>query len=178
MWIITDIVTPLCVGFYTTLKHLFRRPFTEQYPEYKRPLPERSRARIILTRDPRGYERCVACYLCSGICPVNCISMQSAEDTYGRRYAAWFRINFARCIYCGLCEQACPTSAIQLTPAFEHITRDTLKMVYEKEDLLVEHCGKDPDYDFYAHAGVVTTLLGKGEHIGEEPPVNVRTNMP
>ena len=91
-------------GFATTFRHLFRKPVTEAYPEYKRPLPERSRARIVLTRDPDGEERCVACYLCSGVCPVSCISMQSAEREDGRRYAAWFRINFARCIYCGLCE--------------------------------------------------------------------------
>ena len=89
----------LARGFATVLKHLFRGPVTEQYPEYKRPLPIRSRARIVLTRDPDGNERCVACYLCSGVCPVNCISMQSAEREDGRRYPRWFRINFARCIY-------------------------------------------------------------------------------
>ena len=29
----------LGTGFFTTFRHLFRRPITEQYPEYKRPLP-------------------------------------------------------------------------------------------------------------------------------------------
>ncbi len=86
-------------GFLTVYIHFFRRPVTEQYPEYVRPLPVRSRARIILTRDPDGEERCVACYLCSGVCPVSCISMQSAQRDDGRRYPRWFRINFARCIY-------------------------------------------------------------------------------
>ncbi len=86
-------------GFFMLFIHLFRRPVTEEYPEYLRPLPVRSRARIILTRDPDGDERCVACYLCSGVCPVSCISMQSAEREDGRRYPRWFRINFARCIY-------------------------------------------------------------------------------
>ena len=168
----------IAAGFATTFKHLFRKPITEQYPEFKRQLPIRTRARIILTRDPDGGERCVACYLCSGVCPVSCISMQSAEREDGRRFAAWFRINFARCIYCGLCEEACPTSAIQLTPMFETCERDILKLVYEKEDLLVNHGGKDPDYNFYEHAGIVTALGGKGEHIGEAKPVNVRSNMP
>jgi len=168
----------IAVGFATTLKHLFRKPITEEYPEFKRRLPARTRARIVLTCDPDGGERCVACYLCSAVCPVSCISMQSAEREDGRRYAAWFRINFARCIYCGLCEEACPTSSIQLTPMFETCERDILKLVYEKEDLLVNHGGKDPDYDFYRHAGVVTAVGGKGEHIGEDRPVNVRSNMP
>ncbi|MGD2270016.1 MAG: NADH-quinone oxidoreductase subunit NuoI [Desulfobacterales bacterium] len=168
----------LVVGFATTLKHLFRRPITEAYPEYKRPLPDRSRARIILTRDPDGQERCVACYLCSAVCPVSCISMQSAERENGRRYAAWFRINFARCIYCGLCEEACPTSAIQLTPDFEHCERDILTLVAEKKDLQVDHMGKDKEYNFYRYAGVVTEVGGKGEHIKEKKPVNIKSNLP
>jgi NADH-quinone oxidoreductase subunit I len=173
-----DAVIALIVGFATTFRHLFRKPITEEYPEYKRPLPIRTRARIILTLDPDGGERCVACYLCSGVCPVSCISMQSAERPDGRRYAAWFRINFARCIYCGLCEEACPTSAIQLTPEFETCERNILKLVYEKEDLLVDHGGKDPDYNFYRHAGVVTAVGGKGSHAGENKPVNVKSNFP
>ncbi len=165
-------------GFATTAKHLGRKPITESYPEEKRVLPERSRARIVLTRDPDGRERCVACYLCSAACPVSCISMQSAEQPDGRRYARWFRINFGRCIYCGLCEEACPTSAIQLTPDFENVQRDILTLVYEKEDLLVEGCGKDSSYNFYKYAGVTTAQGGAGEHENEAPPVNVKSNLP
>ncbi len=171
-------VKALASGFKTTFIHLFRKPITEEYPEYKRPLPERSRAVIILTRDPDGEERCVACYLCSAVCPVTCISMEGAERPDGRRYAEWFRINFARCIYCGLCEEACPTSAIQLTPFYETCERDILKLVYEKEDLLVDHQGKDKEYNYYKFAGVVSHIGGKGEHLREEEPVNVRSNLP
>ena len=175
---VLEVLKAFADGFATTFKHLFRKPITEQYPEYKRPLPERTRARIILTRDPDGGERCVACYLCSAACPVSCISMQSAEREDGRRYAAWFRINFGRCIYCGLCEEACPTSAIQLTPDFEICNREILSLVYEKEDLLVDHGGKDREYNFYQHAGVVTDMGDKGTHIQERKPVNVKSNMP
>jgi NADH-quinone oxidoreductase subunit I len=173
-----DALKAIGKGFATTFKHLFRKPITEPYPEFKRPLPERSRARIVLTRNPDGTERCVACYLCSAACPVSCISMQSAEREDGRRHAEWFRINFGRCIYCGLCEEACPTSAIQLTPDFEHIRRDILSLVFEKEDLLIDGCGKDKDYNFYRHAGIATKGAGKGTHVGESKPVNVKSNMP
>ncbi|HBZ55037.1 MAG TPA: NADH-quinone oxidoreductase subunit NuoI [Syntrophobacteraceae bacterium] len=167
----------LCSGFAVTLRHLFRRPITERYPEYKRSLPARTRATIILTRDPDGDERCVACYLCSAVCPVSCISMQSAERPDGRRYAEWFRINFARCIYCGFCEEACPTLAIQLTPHFETCQRDVLELLYEKEDLLVDHGGKDGEYHYYRHAGV--SMVGdKGTHIGEDQPVDIKSLLP
>ena len=170
-------VAGLWNAFVIVLRHLGRRPVTEEYPEYKRPLPERTRARIILTRDPDGEERCVSCYLCAAVCPVSCISMAGEERADGRRWARWFRINFARCIYCGLCEEACPTLAIQLTPYFEFCERDLLTMVAEKQDLLVDHGGKDRGYNFYRRAGV-DMVGGKGTHIGEANPVNIKSNLP
>ena len=170
-------VTGLVDTFAIVLLHLFRRPITEEYPEFKRVLPARARARIILTRDPEGEERCVACFLCSAVCPVSCISMVAAEREDGRRWAPWFRINFARCIYCGMCEEACPTLAIQLTPDFEFCAYDILTLVAEKEDLLVDHGGKNREYNFYRHAGAA--MVGaKGTHTSEAPPVDLKNNMP
>lgn len=170
-------VKGLAGAYRMTLRHLFRRPITVEYPEVKRDLPERSRGRIILTVSPDGKERCVACYLCAGVCPGSCISMQAAEREDGRRYAAWFRINFARCIFCGLCEEACPSLAIQLTPDYEFCKTDILSFVYEKKDLLVNHGGKNTEYDFYRHAGVGTNAE-KGKHYHEREPVNIKSNMP
>ena len=116
---------------------LFRRRVTIQYPEQK-PLSAAALAgRIILSRDPDGGERCVACYLCAVACPVDCIALQATEDEHGRRYPEFFRINFSRCIFCGFCEEACPTYAIQLTPDFEMGEYRRQNLVYEKEDLLI-----------------------------------------
>ncbi len=50
-------------------------------------------------------------------------------------------------------------------------------MVYEKEDLLVEHGGKDSRYNYYRYAGV-TVAGDKGTHIKERPPVDLRSNLP
>ena len=66
--------------------HAFHRGITVQYPEEKPYLAPRYRGRIILTRDPDGGERCVACNLCAVACPVGCISLQATEDEHGRRY--------------------------------------------------------------------------------------------
>jgi len=171
-------ISGLFGALFTTLREMFRRPVTIQYPEEKKPLPERARWRIVLTKDPDNEERCVACYLCSAVCPVSCISMQSVErETDGRRYPGWFRINFSRCILCGMCEEACPTYAIQLTPDYEFTKYDILDMVYEKEDLLVDGQGKYPGYNFYRHSGI-GVVNPKGENPDEYPTVEVKGNMP
>lgn len=111
--------------------HAFRKRDTLQYPEEPVYLPPRYRGRIVLTRDPDGEERCVACNLCAVACPVGCISLQKAETEDGRWYPEFFRINFSRCIFCGLCEEACPTTAIQLTPDFEMGEFKRQDLVYE-----------------------------------------------
>ena len=158
--------------------HAFRRRVTIQYPDEKPYLPPRWRGRIILTRDPDGGERCVACYLCAVACPVDCIALDATEDQHGRRYPEFFRINFSRCIYCGLCEEACPTYAIQLTPDFEMGEYKREHLVYEKEDLLIAGPGKYPGYNFYRVAGMTIGGKDKGEAEGEAPPVDVRSLMP
>ena len=113
------------------------------YPEVPVPVPPRYRGRIVLTRDPDGDERCVACNLCAVACPVGCISLQKAERPEdGRWYPEFFRINFSRCIFCGLCEEACPTNAIQLTPDFEMGEYNRQNLVYEKEHLLIAGAGQ------------------------------------
>ncbi len=163
---------------WEVLTHLWRRRITVQYPEQKPYVPARFRGRIILSRDTDGGERCVACYLCSAACPVDCIALQATQDEHGRRYPEWFRINFSRCIFCGYCEEACPTYAIQLTPDFEISDYARPSLVYEKEDLLISGPGKYHEYNFWRVAGVAIQGKGRGEGILENPPSDVRDNDP
>jgi NADH-quinone oxidoreductase subunit I len=163
---------------WLVLKHTFHRRATIQYPEKRHHLRPRWRGRIILSRDPDGRERCVACYLCAVACPVGCIALQATQDDHGRRYPEFFRINFSRCIFCGFCEEACPTYAIQLTPDFEMADYARESLVYEKEDLLISGPGKYPDYNFYHVAGVSIAGKDKGQSEDENPPVDLHTLMP
>lgn len=165
-------------GIWGVFLHAFHRRVTVQYPNEEPFLPARWRGRIILSRDPDGAERCVACYLCQAACPVDCISLQTTEDETGRRYPEFFRINFSRCIFCGYCEEACPTYAIQLIPDFEMSEYDRHKMVYEKEDLLIDGVGKYHDYNFYRVSGLAIGGKGKGEAENEKEPVNLRSLFP
>jgi len=168
----------LLKGILGVFLHFLRPRVTVPYPERKAYLPPRWRGRIVLTRDPDGGERCVACYLCAVACPVACIALQATEDETGRRYPASFRINFSRCIYCGYCEEACPTYAIQLIPDFEMSEYIRQNMVYEKEHLLISGPGKYPDYNFYRVAGLAIGGKGKGEAENEKPPVDVHSLLP
>lgn len=158
--------------------HMFRRRETIQYPDEKPILAPRYRARIILSRDPDGQERCVACYLCAVACPVDCIALQATEDEHGRRYPEFFRINFSRCIFCGFCEDACPTYAIQLTPDFEMAEYNRQNLVYEKDDLTISGPGKYPGYNFYKVAGLAIGGKDKGEAENENPPVDTKGLLP
>ena len=147
-------------------KHLFSKKDTIQYPEQKPRLPARWRGRIILSCDPNGKERCVACHLCSAVCPVDCIALQATEDENGRRYPAFFRINFSRCIFCGLCEEAC-----------RNYNQDIYRFRL-KEDLLISGTGKYPDYNFYRIAGIATEVKDKGQGENEKKPVSLHEIMP
>ena len=176
--LIRDTFTSQLVTLWRVFKHMFDKKDTVEYPDVQPYMFPRWRGRIILSRDPDGEERCVACNLCAVACPVDCIALQKAEDENGRWYPEFFRINFSRFIFCGLCEEACPTYAIQLTPDFEMGEYNRKNLVYEKEDLLISGPGKYPDYNFYRVAGLAIGGKGKGEADCEEPPVNTRSLMP
>lgn len=170
-------VVQIGVGLWTTLRQLGRTS-TVSYPEVALQLPPRWRGRPVLTRDPDGDERCVACQLCSAVCPTRCIELQAGERADERRYPVSFRINFSRCIYCGLCEEACPTLAIQLLDEFAFSKEHHADFIYEKEALLIDGTGKHPHYNFYRHSGVTLSNKDKGAGLNEKAPVNVRSNLP
>lgn len=167
-----------CRSAWLVFLHTFHRRETVQYPDVKPQLAPRWRGRIILSRDPDGGERCVACYLCAAACPVDCITLQATEDESGRRYPEFFRINFSRCIFCGFCEEACPTYAIQLTPDFEMGEYNRQNLVYEKTDLLIDGQGKYHGYNYYKVAGLAIKGKDKGEAENESPPVDVKGLLP
>ena len=70
-------------GFGVTFRHLFRKPVTQQYPEYKRPVYPRFRGRHRLHLHENGLEKCVGCSLCAAACPADCIRVVAEENTRG-----------------------------------------------------------------------------------------------
>jgi NADH-quinone oxidoreductase subunit I len=130
-------------GLRTTLKYMFQKPVTVEYPEVKRPVRERFRGRHQLKRFANGLERCIGCALCAAACPADAILVVPAANdpakpnSPGERYAARYEINMLRCIYCGYCEDACPTNAIVLETQYELSFYDRKGSIYTKAELLV-----------------------------------------
>lgn len=131
-------------GLGITLRHLFKKKATYNFPEQKRPFSPVFRGLHILNRDEEGRERCTACGLCAVACPAEAITMEAAERKPGEehlyreeKYAARYEINMLRCIFCGFCEDACPKDAIYLTETFAPANYQRKGFIYGKEDLLI-----------------------------------------
>jgi NADH-quinone oxidoreductase subunit I len=129
-------------GLWITIKHLFTRKVTIQYPEQVRKMSPVYRGQHMLKRDEQGRENCTACGLCALSCPAEAITMTASERTADEKhlyreekYASIYEINMLRCIFCGLCEEACPKDAIYLTTS-----KVLVPSSYEREDFIF---GKD-----------------------------------
>ncbi|HEY3176455.1 MAG TPA: NADH-quinone oxidoreductase subunit I [Candidatus Polarisedimenticolia bacterium] len=134
-------------GMRVTLKHLFRRKFTMQYPEQRWTFPEGFRGVPALVKDQEGRTKCVACFLCQFVCPPKAIMIVPGELPGGNKvekYPKEFEINMLRCIYCGMCEEVCPEQAIFLTKDYEVAGSSRTELIFNKEKLL-EIGGVRPD---------------------------------
>jgi NADH-quinone oxidoreductase subunit I len=129
-------------GLIITIKHLFRKKTTIQYPDQVREMSPVYRGQHMLKRDEQGRENCTACGLCALSCPAEAITMKAEERKADEKhlyreekYASIYEINMLRCIFCGLCEEACPKDAVYLT-----ISKELVPASYEREDFIF---GKD-----------------------------------
>lgn len=128
----------ILIGMAATLKHLFVRSVTIQYPREKRVLPNGYRGFIALLRYDDGTEKCVGCDLCEAACPSRVITVISAEVEGQplKRYAREYTMDMTRCVFCGLCVEACPVNALEMTKEYEYATYDKRNLKLNKEQLL------------------------------------------
>lgn len=131
----------LIKGLFVTLKNLFRKPVTLQYPTQKMPMTERYRGLLDL-----HAEKCIKCNQCVRICPTMCLSLAIKESADKKKDFEHFKYNMELCCFCGFCEQICPTQAIYMNKIYEIA-------VYSHDKLYIDllDAGK---YDEWAHPTV------------------------
>lgn len=97
-----------------TLRYLFTRAITVQYPDEQRPQPLRALNRHVLTiEETTGQLKCTACEACARICPTRCIELTGTGKGKNRHPSA-FSIDHNLCMYCNLCVEVCPFDAITM----------------------------------------------------------------
>src|SRR5438067_11593390 len=131
----TFLLPELLKGLLVTVRTLFTRKYTLNYPEEKTPQSPRFRGLHALRRYPNGEERCIACKLCEAVCPAVCITIAAEPREDGSRRTTRYDIDMTKCIYCGLCEEACPVDAIVLGPNYEFATETREELMYDKQKL-------------------------------------------
>lgn len=131
-------VVEILKGMILTFKNMLRPKVTMQYPEVKFVPPASYRGRPVLVQEKNGVERCVACGLCSRVCPALAIEVQAAETELEKeRYPQRFEINMLRCIFCGFCEEVCPEEAIVMSKDYELVFTNRDDAIFSKDKLLI-----------------------------------------
>ncbi|MEW6623269.1 MAG: NADH-quinone oxidoreductase subunit I [Bacillota bacterium] len=116
----------LLTGLSITLKHLFGKAITQQYPEVKPVLPPNSHGFFDFSLD-----KCISCGMCAKSCPNNVIELASTRDENNKRKLTSFKMELGYCLFCGLCVEACPTDALNFTTDFELSTYRRDGTIYE-----------------------------------------------
>lgn len=123
-------------GLRLTISQMFRPKFTYNYPEERFKPAASFRGRPVLVEE-NGVERCVACGLCSRVCPALAIEVQASETELEKeRYPIKFEINMVRCIFCGFCEEVCPEEAIIMSDEYLLVFNNQEEAVFGKDKLL------------------------------------------
>lgn len=95
-------------GFGVTLRTMFSKPVTENYPEQPSPVAGRFHGRHQLNRYADGLEKCIGCELCAWSCPADAIYVEGADNTEEERYSpASGTAGRTRSTTCGASAAAC-----------------------------------------------------------------------
>ncbi len=130
----------LAKGMWVTLRELFRRNQTVQYPHVKEEPHPRARGVIGLLE-----ENCTVCMLCARECPDWCIYIEGHKEKRPPRRAGAkprtrqvldrFDIDYSLCMYCGICVDVCPFDALHWSPEYDYTEFGIAEMLHDKKRL-------------------------------------------
>ncbi|MDP2727545.1 MAG: NADH-quinone oxidoreductase subunit I [Dehalococcoidia bacterium] len=121
--------TGVLKGMALTFKHMFRKPFTVQYPEERLATSPRYRGIEFVW----SLDRCTGCDSCAKACPEGCITVATHPGDQGQRIVDRYEIDLRICLYCGLCVEACPFHAVNMGSNYEMANYDVSKLYLDKE---------------------------------------------
>jgi NADH-quinone oxidoreductase chain I len=125
---IYEAVSSALVGMSITIKHIYRKPVTLQYPDERQVLPDRFRGFV-----HNDMAKCDSCNICAKLCPVDCIYIES-EGKGKERMMTRYAIDYNKCIWCSMCTENCHTGSITMSHDYDHSVYDRRSLVYEFMD--------------------------------------------
>ncbi len=168
-------------GMGLTLRNMFKKPITVQYPKQMRNFHPRFRGAVAFVRDQEtGKERCVGCGLCSAVCPANCLTVVPGVDEHGIRNAKIYLYDMSRCVFCGMCVEVCPELALVMTHEFELAVDDRSKLVLDAEAMLkladkeFERTGQaieEPGFPAITTTNGISAVSGFAKHSELDPRI-------
>ncbi len=119
-------------GLTVTLKHLFHKPITTQYPFERLDTSRRIRGNELVW----DKEHCTGCGTCAKSCPQGNIEIVTSrgDNTY---IVEKFELDIGRCMFCGLCVEACPYEALFMSRNYELASYQRQKLILGKEEMVM-----------------------------------------
>ena len=121
-------VSSALVGMGITIKHIWKKPVTLQFPDERQVMPDRFRGFV-----HNDTAKCDGCLQCAKACPVDCIYIES-EGKAKERFMTRYAIDYNKCIWCSMCTEVCHTGSITMSHDYDHSVYFRKSLVYEFMD--------------------------------------------
>ena len=131
----------IAVGFYSllagmavTIRYFVKPIVTVQYPRQQLTMSPRYRGYPQFIIDPEtNTHRCIACEMCSRICPSQLIQVEGTKfPGEKQKRATKYLHEHYYCSLCGLCTEVCPTEALEYSKEYRLAG-------FHREDFVIDH---------------------------------------
>ena len=113
-------------GMWITIHEFFATDITQQYPDERWRMGERTRGRVDMPLDPlSGAHKCTLCMMCVRACPNASLEIVVGKGADGKsRVLDKYIYKLSTCTLCELCVESCNFDAIRMAQDYEMATYD------------------------------------------------------